>query len=288
MYNLYDIVKESLLYKKFTLNELICVEYTCPVEDEHVGIYSKYDYLIHIISGRKTWRTTQGTWIMEPGETLYVKKGAAIVTQDFEESFCMLGFFLPDDLIRESIIDLIHDVPGIDTHQFNQFTASKLEYKPYLHGFVQSMLPYFRDEVDPPEAILMLKLKELIIHVLYNCDDAGLKSYLGSLAVDALPSLTHIMETNYCFNMKLEEFARLSHRSLSKFKSDFSNYYHTTPGRWLLNKRLELASNLLLNNHENISEVAFECGFEDVSHFSRVFKNKFGMAPSSFLKSLKN
>ena len=285
MNNLYEIVKENMLFKKFILNDIVCVEYTCPVEEEHVGIYTESDYLIYILSGKKTWKTTQGVWTMETGQTLFVKKGAAIVTQDFDDTFCMLGFFLPDDLIRESLIDVVNKVPIVKNVLAHQFTATKLIHKNYIDDFIQSMFPYFREEKEPPESILELKLKELLINIIYNCEDPLLKSYLKSVTLNSEPSLTHIMETNFCFNLNLEEFAKMTHRSLSKFKRDFSNHYNTTPGKWLLNKRLDYAANIILKKDDNISQAAFESGFEDVSHFSRVFKSKFGITPSNYLKS---
>jgi AraC-like DNA-binding protein len=286
MDNLYQKVKESLTFNKFSLGDLVCVEYSCPVEDEHVGVYTDSDYLIYILSGKKTWRTIQGSWVMEAGQTLFVKKGAAIVTQDFDENFCMLGFFLPDYLIKESLIDIIDTVPIPKNELDHQFTASKLKHKSYLEDFIQSMFPYFRDETEPPEALLKLKLKELLINIIYHCNDPLVKSYLKSVAKNSQPSLTQIMETNFCFNLKLEEFAKMSHRSLSKFKSDFFKHYNMTPGKWLLNKRLDHAANLILTRESNISQVSFESGFEDVSHFSRVFKKKFGIKPSAYSKNL--
>ena len=287
MNNLYEIVKENMLFKKFILNDIVCIEYTCHVEEEQVAVYSESDYLVYILSGKKTWKTTQGVWTMETGQTLFVKKGAAIVTQDFDDTFCMLGFFLPDDLIRESLIDVVNKVPIVKNVLAHQFTATKLIHKNYIDDFIQSMFPYFREEKEPPESILELKLKELLINIIYNCEDPLLKSYLKSVTLNSEPSLTHIMETNFCFNLNLEEFAKMSHRSLSKFKSDFFKHYNTTPGKWLLDKRLDYAANLILNNNTNISQVAFECGFEDVSHFSRVFKNKFGLSPSTYSNNLK-
>ena len=92
------------------------------------------------------------------------------------------------------------------------------------------------------------------------------------------------MESNFCYNLKIEEFAKMSHRSLSTFKRDFQNHYSKSPGKWLLSKRLDYAATLLVNNLSNVSQVAFESGFEDVSHFSRVFKQKFNQSPSRYRK----
>jgi AraC-like DNA-binding protein len=283
MENLFESVRDSLVFNKFRLNELVCVEYACPVEDEQVGIYTQSDYIVHVLSGKKTWKTIEGEWDMEAGETLFVKKGAAVVTQYFEDDFCMLGFFLPDDVIRESLKESVLEV-NLNSSSVHQFTATKLQPKDYLQNFIQSMFPYFKERKEPPTPILKLKLKELLINLLFNCDNELLISYLKTVTLNSEPSLTHIMETNFTFNLKLEEFAKMCHRSLSKFKRDFFNHYNTTPGKWLSNKRLDHAARLLLNNASNITLVAFDSGFEDVSHFSRAFKAKFGVSPSGYSK----
>ena len=75
------------------------------------GIISQHDYILHVLSGEKTWKTISGEWTVRAGETLFVRKGAAMIRQYFEDDFCMLGFFLPDDLIRESLEDVIARIP---------------------------------------------------------------------------------------------------------------------------------------------------------------------------------
>lgn len=281
MENLFESVRDSLVFNKFRLNELVCVEYACPVEDEQVGIYTQSDYIVHVLSGKKTWKTIEGEFIMEAGQTIFVKKGAALLKQYFEDDFCMLGFFLPDDIIRESLKESIFEI-SVNSSKIHQFTASKLLPKDYLQSFIQSMFPYFKEKREPPSPILKLKLKELLINLLYNSENELLISYLKSVTLNSEPSLTHIMETNFTFNLRLEEFAKMCHRSLSTFKRDFFNHYNSTPGKWLLNKRLNHAAVLISNKPSNITQIAFESGFEDVSHFSRAFKDKFGINPSSY------
>jgi AraC-like DNA-binding protein len=53
-----------------------------------------------------------------------------------------------------------------------------------------------------------------------------------------------------------------------------------------LQKRLEYSAVLLKNSALNISQVAFDSGFEDLSHFSRAFKEKFGASPVSYRKNM--
>lgn len=59
----------------------------------------------------------------------------------------------------------------------------------------------------------------------------------------------------------------------------------TTFGRMLLAARLDAAAGLLAGRGERgdrISAVAYRCGFVDLSHFSRAFRQRFGCAPSQW------
>ncbi|MFT4153339.1 helix-turn-helix transcriptional regulator [Parafilimonas sp.] len=91
-------------------------------------------------------------------------------------------------------------------------------------------------------------------------------------------TLQRIMQDNFCFNLTPEQYAKLCNRSLSAFKRDFQKLYHTTPGKWLPEKKLHHATQLLKQGRKTISEAAFESGFENISHFSRSFKENFGDA----------
>jgi AraC-like DNA-binding protein len=94
------------------------------------------------------------------------------------------------------------------------------------------------------------------------------------------------MEKNFCFNLRLEDYAELCHRSLSTFKRDFQQHFNEPPGKWLLKRRIQHAANLIANSDQSISQVAFESGFEDLSHFSRVFKKIIGANPTEYKKSM--
>jgi transcriptional regulator GlxA family with amidase domain len=99
-------------------------------------------------------------------------------------------------------------------------------------------------------------------------------------------ALERLMMDNYRYNLKLDEFARLSNRSLSAFKRDFQQLVHTTPGKWLLEKRLDYAKHLLSTTQTSVSDAAFESGFETTAHFSRTFNERFGFRPSVLRQSV--
>ncbi|MHA4739958.1 helix-turn-helix domain-containing protein [Dyadobacter sp. MSC1_007] len=97
-------------------------------------------------------------------------------------------------------------------------------------------------------------------------------------------SLRDVMENNYLHNMSLKEYARIANRSLATFKREFKTLFDTTPGKWLIAKRLDYALLMLYKTRKNINEITFESGFENTSHFSRVFKERFGTSPLNYRK----
>jgi AraC-like DNA-binding protein len=95
-----------------------------------------------------------------------------------------------------------------------------------------------------------------------------LSAYFRSLAMCDAPPLPAIMEANFCHSLPLDAFAKMCHRSLSSFKREFRRCYGTTPGKWLIGRRLECAAQMLRTTSMSMTEIALECGFEEPSHFS--------------------
>jgi AraC family transcriptional regulator len=64
----------------------------------------------------------------------------------------------------------------------------------------------------------------------------------------------------------------------------FQKHMGTTPGQYLHNQRLHLASQLLLHSEKSITSIAFETGFNSLSSFERAFRKKFGVNPTKYRK----
>jgi signal transduction histidine kinase/DNA-binding response OmpR family regulator/ligand-binding sensor domain-containing protein len=57
-----------------------------------------------------------------------------------------------------------------------------------------------------------------------------------------------------------------------------------TPHDFIRNIRLKQAANLLANQHQNVTEVMYACGFNNSASFSTMFKNMYGMSPREYMK----
>lgn len=98
------------------------------------------------------------------------------------------------------------------------------------------------------------------------------------------------IESNLEKPMTLEELAGVANFSKFHFNRIFHSIVGETPFQFILRIRIEKAAMLMLTNkHESISEIAYKCGFSDISIFSRNFRNYFHMSASQYrIKKGKN
>ncbi len=270
--------------RQLSCGDSLITIFTCPPEarlmkNKYSDLWSGENYIFYVLEGKKVWHTAQASYEIGEGNCVLVRKGACILEQFFDIGFCVVLFFIPDEFICETLKR--RSVPITNSNKTYE-PVIRLKATETLKSFFVSMYAYFREAVTPDRSLLELKFRELILSIADNRDNAEALSYFCSLMSEPQSiSLERIMNDNYCFNLKLEQYATLSHRSLSAFKRDFRKHFHTTPGRWLLEKRLQQALFLLQHNNKTVSEAAFESGFENLSHFSRSFKERFGMSPAA-------
>ena len=64
----------------------------------------------------------------------------------------------------------------------------------------------------------------------------------------------------------------------------FKDKYHVTPNQYKLNRKMEIARNMLINENISIKQIAISLGFIDQYHFSNSFKKHHNMYPSEYRK----
>jgi AraC family transcriptional regulator, exoenzyme S synthesis regulatory protein ExsA len=188
----------------------------------------------------------------------------------------------PDEFVRATVREIATDLPVLPSPAEPRETAIRVQHDAGMAAFLQAMTVLFSAPGTPPELLLKLKLKELIASIVVSPTNARLSSYLRHVAARSGPSIPAIMEANCCHNLSLEAFAKLCNCSRSTFQREFRRHYGVAPGRWLLEQRLQCSARLLTTTGMSVTEIVFECGFEQPAHFARAFKAKFGQTPSEY------
>ncbi len=277
MNNLYDYNLKTN-YRKLECDGLLFVEYQCMPGDVRSGIWSQHSYIAFIQSGTKTWVTPDGEFPVAVGDAIFCKKGAHLIKNYYEEQFCALLFFVPDAFVRQVVIEAQLD----QKHDEVQSAVLRLEVDLSLKIYFESMIGYFLQQHNPSGHLLKLKFKELILQVITGNINPQLSAYFLSLAKEEKANLKQVMMDNYLYSLSQEDFAKLTHRSLSSFKRDFQEIFGTSLNKWLIEMRLKYARMHLLTTEESISEIAFRSGFETTSNFIRCFKKQYDLPPHQF------
>lgn len=147
-----------------------------------------------------------------------------------------------------------------------------------IRSLFESFIPYFDAGTEPSEEILKLKMTEGIYAIL-NTDInlyASLFDFVDPWKIDIMD----FMEKNYMNELSMNEMAYYTGRSLSTFKRDFRQYSELTPQKWLIQRRLKEAYDLIKKGEKKVSEICYDVGFKNLSHFSKVYKATFGVAPT--------
>ncbi len=236
-----------------------------------------------IVSGRMEMMTAEGIRFIEEGTMGILRRNTLLKTKKHPTNdgrpFKSFTLFITEDHLRD--YSLKNSIP----HQ-NRFHGDALYEIPstsLFHGFFQSITPYF----DQPEyftpRISELKTNEAI-ELLLQLNHSFFSQYLFDFSEPFKIDLEGFMQKNFLFNIPMKEFARLTGRSLSTFKRDFSKTFQDSPEKWLRKRRLSEAYSLIKHQQTKPSDAYLQVGFENFSHFSTAFKTEFGYSPSSLVR----
>ncbi|GAA4131276.1 hypothetical protein GCM10022216_01210 [Sphingobacterium kyonggiense] len=85
-------------------------------------------------------------------------------------------------------------------------------------------------------------------------------------------------------DLSLEKLMEIGNCSKSTLHRLFESYCSKTPGAYILQERMLLASNLLLHPEFSISDVAYKTGFSSLSYFAKQFRTFHGCTAGDFKK----
>ncbi len=285
MLYLYEMVKADPEYfKQLSCKELLFTQYDCPQTKPKQDLCSQANFIVYVLTGKRIFYQPGKTYMATEGKCFFSKKGAWVSEMQPHEGWCVLVFFIPDNYLKQFIKEYRSNLPLAGLVAGSTEQMIELDVNDTTRNFFLSMVPYFTQNPPPPENLLELKFRELIFNILINPANKELLRYLCGIADNNGPSLQDIMEANYTYNLSLEDFAKIAHRSLASFKREFQHVFKTSPGKWLIKKRLDYAGLLLNTSTKPVNEISFESGFENTTHFSKVFKEKFGVSPLHFRK----
>ena len=129
-----------------------------------------------------------------------------------------------------------------DVKRFNE-AVIKMEKSPYLESLFTSLFPFTDRGIIPEEDFVEMKMKEAMFYIL-RADDKFYQT-LFDFNEPWKIDIMQFMEQNFMLDMSMEDIAFYTGRSLASFKRDFANVCDLTPQKWLIQRRLKKANELI-------------------------------------------
>jgi AraC-like DNA-binding protein len=241
----------------------------------------KEHFLLFAVEGTNELQIGNQFVFLKKGEMLLLKKATYVeIVKSGEKNDDFMYESVSFSLKKDIILDFIKLVE-MDDYSKDKTSDNEVLVHPYglrLQTFLASLKPYFDDSEKIKTGLYKLKILEL----LYNLSEENpiFLQQLMMLNSNETKDLMNVVEANYLQPYTLEELAYISGRSLSGFRREFEAIFQTTPAKWIKEKRLRKAKELIFSTQLTIADVCHEVGYENVSHFSRLYKSHFGYNPS--------
>ncbi|WP_162653912.1 helix-turn-helix domain-containing protein [Lentilitoribacter sp. Alg239-R112] len=258
---------KSAIYHKLINSEALDVEF-------HVNL----PCLCFILQGQETFITPNGTEIVvNANEMVLFSRDVHMVSNFYNRSGQLEAFlfFFDQDIISK----FKRRISSSECQTEAKANSYKISANENLSEFMHSLLKIYNNSSGSAD-LLDIKLMELL-HLVKLADNTGyFESFLNeNNAESGRRNIQHIMRRHFTHNLKVQDYARLSGRSVSTFNREFKRQFNIAPSQWLIDKRLSEAHNLLLKTQMQVTEIALEVGYDNTSHFISKFKQKYGQTP---------
>lgn len=157
-----------------------------------------------------------------------------------------------------------------------------------IQKYIEGLLFYFENPSLVNEDILILKCKEIILLLAQTRNAEAIQIIFSQLFSPTTYTFKQITEAHLFSQLSIGELAQQHNLSISSFKREFAKLYNDTPANYIKIKKLEKAAELLLISDKRITDIAFDCGFNDLANFTKSFSEKYNTTPTNYRLKIKN
>ena len=238
--------------------------------------------LVYMYSGELEINEREKITRLHKGDCAFIRKdfGVQLTKQTYKgEQFKAIFLMFTTKFLRDFYSRLDKNKQPEEARRSKVSLCKLPSNRPDIVSLFESMTPYFDSGLQPTEELLNLKMAEGV-YVLLNTDKnlyASLFDFADPWKIDIL----EFLEKNYMNDLTLEEIANYTGRSLATFKRDFKKLSDLSPQKWIIRRRLAAAHDLIKSGHHRITDVCYEVGFKNLAHFSRAYKEVYGVPPSA-------
>lgn len=235
-----------------------------------------------IISGKGTHLIEDNRFTAEAGDVFVIPPN---IVHAYTNTKKMNVFHI---LIRPSLINSLASekdhVTGFNIlMEIEPFLRNRCEKKMFLNlspdelKVIKYDLDLIRDDINnsfetcnPLKNHTMIKILYYMSNLIYNRTIKTKNNYMEYTIIYLLDYIS----SNYQQKISIDDLCRISNTSTSTLIRYFRKICGCTPGKYIMDYRINIARKMIKKNILSRTEIAHECGFYDLSHMERYLKSK--------------
>lgn len=203
---------------------------------------------------------------------------------DMKSAFDCVNFYIP----RASLEALADELGPRRVETLNVAPGASLD-DPTITGLVDALLPALQNPEQASRLFIDHMGLALSAHLATKYGEAGEMTpiHAGGLAPWQRIRATAMIDAQLNGDLPLIVIANACGLSPSYFARAFKQSMGLPPHKWMLQRRVDKAKDLIRTSRLSLAEVAGACGFVDQSHFSRVFSRLVGTTPGDWRRTIR-
>ncbi len=157
-----------------------------------------------------------------------------------------------------------------------------------FHGFNAAdkmMQIYSLVKQTPDNEAIAYPVMNLLFSIASDLSRHAARQQEGAIVSETAKLTRFLLNESLTQKISLEDISAKLYKSKSQINREFVKYFGTTPYKYLLDRRLELAKFMLANTNTSVKEISDTLVFVDEHYFCTLFKEKCGMTPGQYRRN---
>ena len=246
---------------------------------------------VYIVEGSCTVAAGQQKTKLHAGEGFFINSGVLHGCWDEEESGCVFHSIVFHPRIVSGSLDcaihLNYVLPLMENPSLEWIPLSPaVSWQRDTLELIEAAWQAFVHLSAGYEIFVRSDLSSIVLNLWSHADKGSQPVEKRTLREnDRIKSMLSFMHQNYSSELSVAQIANAASVSESECLRCFRTSIGTTPIQYLKQYRIQQAACLLISTGKRISDIAQDCGFQDISYFTKSFREQIGCTPSAYRKT---
>lgn len=244
---------------------------------------------ILVIKGQSIFQVNGENIVVGEGEGLFINSGCLHMAKDMNDSNCAYiclnvspSFILSQELYATYVTPYIQatNLSYLQLHPNELWGKNILDAVRKINELIRKKSLYY--ELD-----IFIQLTFIWKNLVINGFQLKYER-MEMLKSHRMKQMLDWIHTHYADKILLEDIARAGQLSRSECCRYFKKFLKKTPLNYVIEYRIQKSLILLQKDHLNVTEVAYQVGFNSTSYFIDRFRKYMKMTPLSYKKRMSN